>query len=506
MNEMLRKTLRKVKSGRYGEKTQGGIMTKQHCQYHPTVPAHWYCETCNKLLCPQCVDTRDMGGYRQGEKLHMCPNCNRPVQWLGVGNIIDPFWKRISGFFIYPFSKRPLTLMLVLAALAALFSGMGILATLAQVAVWGISFKYAYAILQATASGDLTTPKLNSSTLTENFGPVVKQVGIYVAIFFAAGVVFAKLGIAGGAIFLILATLFLPSMIILLVTTESLIQAINPMMFVTLAFRIGWGYLLMYLFYSILGGAPALLGRHVIQYLPPLVQVFLFTLVKIYYTFIAYHLMGYVILQYHEDIGYKVDFDDFKDQATENHQAALAADDPVSRLQRRVAQLIKDGDHDGARALIESETARDGISDPVLSEQYYTLLKLTGTTEKMIAHARGHLDLLIQAGQKQPAMETYQECLAKDPAFTPASGVLFKIAGWLNETGKRKEAIAAFNQLTKAYPQDPLVPKSYFRAAQIFNDHLMNPDKAKKILKGLLHKYPGHDIIPFVERYLGQLG
>ena len=68
------------------------------------------------------------------------------------------------------------------------------------------------------------------------------------------------------------------------------------------------------------------------------------------------------------------------------------------------------------------------------------------------------------------------------------------------------EAIGAFSKLTKAYPQDPLVPKSYFRAAQIFNDRLMNPEKAKKILNGLVKKYPDHDIIPFVQRYLLQMG
>ena len=158
-----------------------------------------------------------MGGYHQGEKLHMCPTCNRPVQWLGVENIIDPFWKRLPRFFLYPFSVRPLLLMLVLSAVAALLARPGIIGLLAIVAVWGAAFKYAYAILQSTAGGDLTAPKLDAQTLYENFAPVAKQVGIYVAIFFTAGMMFAKLGMAGGILFIILATVFLPAMIILLV-------------------------------------------------------------------------------------------------------------------------------------------------------------------------------------------------------------------------------------------------------------------------------------------------
>jgi len=317
---------------------------------------------------------------------------------------------------------------------------------------------------------------------------------------------FAKLGMAGGVLFSILATVFLPAMIILLVTTESLIQAINPVMFVSLAVRIGWGYLLMYFFYSILGGAPVLLGRHAIQYLPPMLHVFLFTLVKIYYTFISYHLMGYVILQYHQDIGYQVDFDDFKDEETEADKAMAAADDPGSRLLNRVNQHIKDGNHEGAIAEIESESGGQKIADPLLSERYFTLLKMTGAKDKIGNHGFNHLDMLVRGDKKNQAVDVYLQCLSTDPEFSPNAGALFKVAGWLSETGRNKEAMSAYNKLTKTYPRDPLVPKSYFRAAQIFNDRLMNPEKAKRILTGLMKKYPEHDIIPFVERYLEQMG
>jgi len=361
---------------------------RQYCQYHPTRPAHWYCDQCGKPLCPECVDTRETDSYHPGKKLHMCPNCNIPVQWMGVANIIDPFWKRLPPFFLYPLTFRPLVLMVVLSVLAGILTRPGIIGWVAAVAIWGITLKYAYAILQATAGGDLNAPNLDADALLNNFGPVLKQVGIYIAIFTAAGVVFAHMGRTAGGLFLFIATLFLPAMVILLVTTESLIQAVNPLMFVRLATRIGWGYLLMYFFCSILGAAPAVLGRHIILHLPAEMRLFLFTLVKIYYTFISYHLMGYVILQYHEDIGYRVDVDDFKAAETAGDPAMAVADDPESRLLRRVNQLIKDGDHEGARDAIEREVGERGIADPLLSERYYLLLKMTGATDKLKIHAR----------------------------------------------------------------------------------------------------------------------
>jgi len=436
----------------------------------------------------------------------MCPKCNHPVQWMGVSNIIDPFWKRIPRFFVYPLSVRPLILMLVLSIVATLLARPGIIGLLTQVLIWGVTFKYAYAILQYTASGNLTSPALNAESLFENFGPVAKQLGVYIPLGLVAAISFSLLGLAAGWLFVLAATLFLPSMIILLVTTESLVQAINPMMFVTLAFRIGWGYLLMFFFYSILGGAPALLGRHVIQHLPAMLQLFLFTLVKIYYTFISYHLMGYVILQYHEDIGYQVDFEDFKDEQAEREMVAAGADTPEVRLLRLTDQMIKDGEHDQAIALIESESGQTGVTDAVLSERYYTLLKITGASAKQAAHGHNYLTSLVRQGNKHGAVEVYRECLAAQPDFAPEAAALFKIGGWLNECGDSKAAIGAYNRLTKAYPKDPLVPKTYFQAAQIFNDRLLNPQKSKSILNGLIKRFPEHDIIPFVQRYLAQMG
>jgi TolA-binding protein len=112
----------------------------------------------------------------------------------------------------------------------------------------------------------------------------------------------------------------------------------------------------------------------------------------------------------------------------------------------------------------------------------------------------------VQQDNKDAALAVYRECLAPQPDVAPAAAVLFKVGSWLNESGDGKAAIGAFNRLTKAHPKDPLAPKSYFRAAQIFNDRMMNPEKAKRILNGLMKKYPGHDIIPFVERYLVEMG
>ncbi|MDL2275482.1 tetratricopeptide repeat protein [Desulfosarcina sp. OttesenSCG-928-G10] len=487
---------------------------KQPCRYHPAAIAQWYCEKCESLLCPRCVDIRSGGGYRQDEKFYMCPNCNLPLQWVGIVNIIDPFWKRMSRFFVYPFAKAPLLLMLILAGcvgVASLSSSPDqrtLLLRLVSLLSAGISLKYAYSILKATASGDLVQPELSTRTLVDDFGPVLKQMGIYIAIgliIVAIIMTIGPIGIIIAIIFFFATIPFIPAMFIILILTESLFQAINPVMFIGLAVRIGWGYVSMTFLFVTLMSAPGLLDYYAFHHFPYSLRIFLMTAGQIYYTFVTYHLMGYVILQYHEDIGYDVDFTDFRDGTTEAQTAAVVAADPETQLLRRVQQMVKDGSIEEARTLVEKETARTGIANPILSENYYTLLKMTGEKDKQVAHAARHIENVVQKGDGDAAVEIYQDCVAHDPAFTPSAGSLMKIGGWLNEKGKRKEAIQAFNRLTKAYAEDPLVPKAYFLAAQIFNEHLKDPERARKILTSLIQRYPAHDIAPFLERYLERI-
>ena len=66
-------------------------------------------------------------------------------------------------------------------------------------------------------------------------------------------------------------------------------------------------------------------------------------------------------------------------------------------------------------------------------------------------------------------------------------------------------AISVYNRLLKAYPENPLVPKSYYRVAQIFHDRLMSTEKTKKILNLLKKKFPDHDIMLHVDNFLARL-
>ncbi len=213
--------------------------------------------------------------------------------------------------------------------------------------------------------------------------------------------------------------------------------------------------------------------------------------------------MGYVILQYHERIGYQVDYEDFSDPSTEPVEAGeIDPDEPVLNA---VNPLIQDGKLDEAIEQIKQMTQAQGIKGVNLSERYYNLLKMKKRTQELVEYGDKHLDLLVADNNKNKALHVYAECLKLRPDFLPGADALFKLGGWLNEGGKTQPALGVYNRLIKQYPQNPIVPKTYFRVAQIFHDRLMNTDKAHKMLGALKSKYPEHDIIPQVENYLANI-
>jgi tetratricopeptide (TPR) repeat protein len=425
------------------------------------------------------------------------------VDWVGVENLIEPFWNRMPRIFSYPISVPSLILMAVLALATMFFSGPGLFSSLMKGVMWLVLIKYSFESLKATAGGNLKPPPVNAQTISDDFQQVFKQFVIYIAIFLAFGWISFHAGLLIGFAFLMAALFFVPSMIILLVTTGRLIHALNPVMFVRLTFRIGWAYLLMYFFLFLLGSAPAYLFQFLIKFLPAELHLLLFGFAESFYTIVSYHLMGYVILQYHDKIGYNVDFEDFEDPNAEDYKPKEV--DPDEDVLREVAPLIQEGKLDEAISVIQKMTLHQGIKGINLSDRYYTLLKMKKRRAEMLEHGVNHLDKLAAENQKNKALAVFSECRKIDAGFLPTADALFKLAGWLNETGKTQAAVSVYNLLVKSYPQHPMVPKAYFRIAQLFHDALMKTDKAKKILSALQMKYPEHEIMPHVENFLARL-
>jgi tetratricopeptide (TPR) repeat protein len=386
-------------------------------------------------------------------------------------------------------------------------SGAGLPGAIVGFISWAIMVKYSYEALRHTSEGRFSPPSLSSRVLGENFGIVFKQIGLFIALFLIFGLLIAPMHPFFWVVFGLCVLIGLPAMIIILAINDDLGQALNPVYFMGMAVRIGWGYLLLFFFLFLLFSAPGALGYAVIQHLPESLHLFFWQSAKNYYTLVSYHLMGYVILQYHDRLGHQVDMDTllastFPAGPARNaeHETASAAD---SALLDEIARSIQEGDLDGAIALIEQRTHLE-IRNLEVSERYLQLLKMCRRPQAYMDYAPRHLDLLVMAGEKARGMAFYQECITSgDLKASPAA--LFKIGSWFNEKGEAQTAVQALNTLVKNHPQDALIPKTCYRAAQILHEKLMNTEKAKKLLTALIAKYPDHEISGFARSYLDRI-
>ncbi|MBL0715391.1 MAG: B-box zinc finger protein, partial [Desulfosarcina sp.] len=364
------------------------------CQYHPHHPAQWFCERCQIYLCRGCATERDRGGLHAGEKLHLCAKCNLPVEWLGISSVVDPFWRRLHRIFLYPFGLQPLILMTGLALASVIFAELGLIGVIGAILIWGVRVKYSYEALKYSARGDLRPPPINSRTISEDFNQVFKQFAVFFFIALAFFLISAKLGGFFGIAFLIFVFFFLPAIFILLVTTNSVLHAVNPLLFVQLAIRIGWGYLLMYFFLILLYIAPGALNYYVVQYLPPALHAFLVSIGLTYYSIVFYHLMGCVLLQYSDAIGYQVEFPDFHDPQQAGPSAPASE---VDRLMVQIDPMVKEGRLEEAVGTVKKAVDAGRVNAVEVREHYYKLLKAAGRTQEMVSEGQLLLDQFTKA-------------------------------------------------------------------------------------------------------------
>ena len=472
------------------------------CKYHPTQGAHWICNECHSEFCNDCAKERikTVNGIQTG-KMHICPDCNMELDWVGAAGLIEPFWTRLTKIFLYPFSYNPLILSLILTLITSFLFWIPFV----NLVAYAVLIKYSFSILNTTMHGNLNPPGIDTLFTTEDFGPVIKQWFMFAAIGILGAGIFFKLGLIAGVVYIIVISYSLPSMIMLLVTSESLGHALNPVMFLGFTVKIGRGYLLMWLFLVLLLSAPSALGYYIMKYLPGFSQKFLISFGENLYTFITYHLMGYVILQYHENIGHEIDYEDFQEKGSEKRQESSQKTNTQADEQQEIthqAQLLtSEGKLKEAADYIKSATKDCGIISIVLLERYYNLLKATKQNKQMVVQGKDYLHKLIKKNNKEKACQVFIECVSLDKQFKPMSEDLLKAGAWLNRSGKIKASINAYSRLIRFYPDNPLVPKTYFILAQIYNEKVKNKAQAKKIINLLIKKFPDHNIISHAKAY-----
>ncbi len=407
---------------------------------------------------------------------------------------IQPFWLRIPSFFAYPSQKSVLMVMIGFSVLQV-FTFIPGVDWIVALLLWLAAYKYSYEVLVHTAEGNLDPPESRYMAGTDSMG--LRQFFLIVGmILMVQGVWwFTESMIIAGIVSLFMLLAF-PAAIITLAMTRSLFAALNPATWISLMTRVGGPYFLVFFFLflmvSSMGALEAFLEPDSFLLYTLMRPVFYF--IDFYFMVAMFHLMGYMIYQYHEELGVEV--------TVTNERPSTRAAAPDEPLIAQSKDLIQEGKLAEAVEVVGGKLRSQG-GTPELHEHYRQLLHLKKDKRALLEHANQYLPILLESVENpSKAVEVVAECYKIDPKFSVSyPDYVTTLAEHANNRGKHKVALLLTSGFAKRFPNHPDIPINYFLAARILTDRLGEDGKALAILRSLRKKYPEHPLQPEIQRY-----
>ncbi|WP_454830274.1 tetratricopeptide repeat protein [Pseudoxanthomonas wuyuanensis] len=385
----------------------------------------------------------------------------------------EPFWQRLRTIAFYPL-RGPALYSMIALTLCSLLTIVPVVGWIVGILTWLAAYKYSFDILRHTADGHMDSPE---HALGTGDGTVLRLLALIILLAVAVVLVTVFAGPVAGLLALLLVVFLQPGCVISLAMDGSLRQAANPATSLTLALRIGWPYLAAFGLLFVIQASALTASRWVHQFLPPFVGDLAVTMVTLWGLFAAFHLMGYLVYQYHEELGY---------EPGSHYERLPERHDPDQRLLDEAGHFVREGQADTALEILRAEVRSRLVGLPVL-ELYQRLLRNGGRKAELHEHTRQYIARLLAEKQGQRALGLLREALDADSAFVP----LLPEQG--EELAERARLAGQFQLTTdtlramiQAWPKSPAAAKWSLDAALLLAERFGRDDEARQLLEQAL--------------------
>jgi len=467
-------------------------MSTIYCKYHPKIAARWECANCNLSICGGCASKDSVRNTAQ------CPVCKQQLTAIAAANYIEPFWHRIPQFFKYPANGQAL-IFIAAAGFFMSFGMFGGLMSLLMLVVFSLAFlRYAMMVLDAAADGIDKPVPVTIQMFTGGHLLPLKLLLTYVAFGFAVSMLAKYVGPGFGLVAMIFVLATLPASTMALATTESFVQAINPMMLIGIVKGIGKAYWVLYIFLILLSACQGAVIKFV-----ALADSFLLwpvqNVIGMYFTLIMFNMMGYVMFQHHEQLGYSVRLDVDKEYGSKSHTSGKS--NSTSPAVQEAELLLKEGNIEEATKRLFA--AVQGSNVPLEVHKYYhQLLFNSSQVDLMAKHAKDYLNILLYHKKSTEAARLIVNCFKLKVTLRPVdANNLYPLVFALKDIRAFKECVALANNFHTQNPNHPDTPRLYLLVAKILSEELHQDAMAVKILQFLMSKYPQHELSGEIDRY-----
>lgn len=388
------------------------------------------------------------------------------LRFMHTRTPIPPFWQRLRSIAAYPFQGAALVTIVVLVLAMAVLAWAPLLGLIFVLICWLAAYKYAFEILQETAHGKLEPPE---RVLQIEGSMVLQYIGLQIILFLLPILVMARLPALGVALF-VLAVIVQPVATMVLAMSGSLINALAPGRWLAVIARIGWPYLAVVGLLLVIQVSAANAGEALSRVLPAIIAGPLVNAFALWGLFATFHLMGYLIFQYHEELGFEPDTATGAPGALRNRDQELLD---------RAGSEVQAGQPEAALALLR-EDIRERAVTPEVHELYRRLLRQSGAAKAdLIEHGRLFMHLLLMEKQERRALGLARECLDLDPDFTtPEVEDGARLAERAEMVGQSALAADLLRAAIRRQPRHAQMPAWSLRAADLL---LRRPDTEREV-------------------------
>lgn len=465
---------------------------KHNCHYHPGDPAKWHCEECQLHYCARCMPDASIR-LRRG----LCPHCNRPMRYLGAATEVVPFWHRLGAFFRYPFHTDPLIVIAICTLVPALVP-QNIVGVLVWLLLALALMKYTYAVINHTAGGHLKPPPLTEAFSGSGFNIVILQILVFVMM----GALVMASAMLGGPLLMLLTLAFvilaLPASIMVLAMERNVAAAVNPLSLATLIARIGSPYFLLYGYLILLVLASGAAQDFALTHFSEWVSTPLAGFLNSTFTLMLFHMLGYLLFQYQEELGFAADYQDQAAPRDKHHR------DRSQRFDADLDMNLKDGNYDRVQALLLEQLKREPDS-PLRVGQLYQLLSARNDIRSLHAYHPRIMAWLAARNDGKALADMLAQLQRADPQFSLQDADLaVLVAGTLYRNGHYRQVLKVLQDFHKRFTGSPALVPAYLLAAQTLANGLGQWEKATAFLSFIQRECPQHPQHPQIQYYLEQ--
>ena len=381
-----------------------------------------------------------------------------------------PFWNRLRSIALYPFRGSVAITLFVLTfgTLLGYLPGIGWILSLV---VMFSAYKFAFEILRSSADGETEPPE---SLLSTDNSTVWSYLGLQLVLVLIVAFAFGLGGMAIGIVAMVLVVFLQPGMTMSLAIDGSFGRAIDPSTSLAIVGRIGGPYFAAFGLLFVIQASAATAGDWLAQFMPGILGQLALDLFFFWGLFAAFHLMGYLVYQYHEALDYE----------PASHARALPTLHNRDQVLLDAAEShVREGRSEAALQCLAEEIRSRAVT-PEVHELYRRLLRLGGDSVALDKHASLYLNLLMLEKQERKALGLLREALDANPDFVPMQPEHGEqLAQRAKTMGQAQLAVDQWQALLRRHPKDMSAPRWALDAALVLVERFSRDAEARILLE-----------------------